>query len=101
MSDEINRYALMIEALNEIKNELKQEQEIDSTRQARPTPTLPSLDEVLADYSPIPYGSLFLGVASDNLPVLLDLHDPVPGPILITADPGTGKTTMLQTIALA
>jgi hypothetical protein len=99
MSDEINRYALMIEALNEIKNELKQE--TDSARQVKPTPVLPSLDEVLADYSPIPYGSLFLGVASDDLPVLLDLHDSVPGPILISADPGAGKTTMLQTIALA
>jgi hypothetical protein len=101
MSDEINRYALMIEALNEIKNELKQEQEIDSTRQAKPTPTLPSLDEVLADYCPMPHEALFLGVASDDLPVLLDLHDSVPGPILISADPGAGKTTMLQTIALA
>ena len=100
MSDEeINRYALMMEALNEVKSELKQE--VESTRQVRPTPALPSLNEVLADYGPMPYEALFLGVASDNLPVLLNLHDPVPGPILITADPGAGKTTMLQTIALA
>src|SRR5919108_529771 len=98
MSDEINRYALMMEALNELK------QEIDSTRQAnqvKPTPIRPSLNEVLSDYGPMPYEALFLGVASDNLPVLLNLHDPVPGPILITADPGAGKTNMLQTIALA
>ena len=41
---EINRYALMMEALNEIK------QEIDSTRQTQPipAPALPMLDEVLA-----------------------------------------------------
>ena len=100
MSDEINRYALMMEALNE----LKQEQEVGSARQVnqlKPTPALPSLDEVLADYAPMPHEALFLGVASDNLPVLLNLHDPVPGPILITADPGAGKTKMLQTIALA
>jgi hypothetical protein len=44
---------------------------------------------------------LFLGVASDELPVLLNLHDPVPGPILITADGGAGKTALLQTVALA
>src|SRR5919106_4635333 len=99
MSDEINRYALMIEALNEIKNELKPE--VDSSRQVKPTPALPSLDEVLADYSPMPHEALFLGVASDDLPVLLNLHDSVPGSILISADPGAGKTTMLQTIALA
>ena len=98
MSDEINRYALMMEALNELK------QEIDPSRQAtqvQPTPALPTLNEVLADYGPMPYEALFLGVAMDNLPVLLNLHDPIPGPILITADPGAGKTTMLQTIALA
>ena len=102
MSDEINRYALMMEALNELKGELKQE--VDSTRQdnqVKPTPAMPSLNEVLADYGPMPHESLFLGVASDNLPVLLNLHDSVPGPILITADPGAGKTKMLQTVALA
>ena len=99
MSDEINRYALMMEALNELKSELNQE--VESTRQVTPTPVLPSLNEVLADFGPMPYEALFLGVASDDLPVLLNLHDSVPGPILITADPGSGKTTMLQTIALA
>ena len=95
MSDEINRYALMMEALNELK------QEVDSSRQVKPTPALPALNEVLADFGPMPHDALFLGVAADNLPVLLNLHDPVPGPILITADPGAGKTAMLQTIALA
>jgi hypothetical protein len=59
------------------------------------------LAEVLAGYSPMPPEALFLGVASDDLPVLLNLHDPVPGPILIAADPGAGKTKLLQTIALA
>jgi hypothetical protein len=94
---EINRYALMMEALNELK------QEIDSTRQTQPTPApaLPMLDEILAGYAPMPHSALFLGVASDDLPVLLNLHDPIPGPILITADAGAGKTRLLQTIALA
>lgn len=95
MSDEINRYALMMEALNELK------QEADAARQVTPTPALPALQEVLAEYGPMPYEALFLGVASDDLPVLLNLHDPVPGSILITADPGAGKTILLQTIALA
>jgi hypothetical protein len=35
------------------------------------------------------------------LPVLLNLHDPVPGPLLIVSDPGAGKTALLQTIARA
>jgi len=92
---EINRYALMMEALNELRPEL------DSARPAEPTPALPTLDEVLAGYAPMPPAALFLGVAADDLPVLLNLHDPVPGPILVSADPGTGKTRLLQTIALA
>jgi len=94
---EINRYALMMEAMAELKPELDAEQ----TRQVKPTPARPSLNEVLADYGPMPLEALFLGVAFDGLPVLLNLHDSVPGPILITADPGSGKTTLLQTIALA
>src|SRR5262245_26504720 len=94
---EINRYALMMEAMAELKPELDAEQ----ARQVKPTPTLPSLNEVLTEFAPMPYEALFLGVASDGLPVLLNLHDPVPGPILITADQGAGKTVLLQTIALA
>jgi hypothetical protein len=92
---EINRYALMMEALNELKSE------IDTTRQTETSPALPPLNEVLAECGPMPREALFLGVASDELPVLLNLHDPIPGPILITADPGSGKTALLQTIALA
>jgi hypothetical protein len=92
---EINRYTLMMEAMAELKPEL------DSARQVQPTPALPSLDEVLTEYGPMPPEALFLGVASDRLPVLLNLYDPVPGPILVTADPGAGKTALLQTVALA
>jgi hypothetical protein len=94
---EINRYALMMEAMAELKPEL----DAELARQVKPTPALPSLSEVLADYGPMPQEALFLGVASDGLPVLLNLYDPVPGPVLITADPGAGKTGLLQTVALA
>jgi hypothetical protein len=94
---EINRYALMMEALNELKSEL------DTTRQnpVKAAPARPSLNQVLADYGHMPHEALFLGVASDDLPVLLNLHDPIPGPLLIAADAGAGKTALLQTIALA
>jgi hypothetical protein len=49
----------------------------------------------------MPPAALFLGIASDDLPVLLNLHDSHPGPILIAADPGAGKTALLQNVALA
>jgi hypothetical protein len=94
---EINRYALMMEALNELKSEM------DTTRQSqtKAAPARPSLNQVLAEYGSMPHEALFLGVASDDLPVLLNLHDPIPGPILVTADAGAGKTALLQTIVLA
>ena len=96
--EKFNRYELMMEALAELKPE------IDSARsqsRTQPTPALPSLSDVLNEYGPMPVEAMFLGVASDGLPVLLNLHDPVPGPILILGDAGTGKTALLQNIALA
>src|SRR6266542_7088206 len=92
---EINRYALMMEAMAELKPEM------DAARQIQPVTALPPLSEVLAEFGPMPQEALFLGVASDGLPVLLNLHDPVPGPILISGDAGAGKTGLLQTIASA
>jgi hypothetical protein len=91
----INRYSLMIEALAELKPE------IDAARSVKPVPALPPLSEVLTEFGPMPPEALFLGVASDGLPVLLNLHDPIPGPLLITGDAGTGKTGLLQIISRA
>ena len=43
----------------------------------------PGLKSVLQDLGPLPRAALFLGVADDQLPVLLNLADPVPGPVLV------------------
>ncbi len=61
----------------------------------------PGLKRVLKDLGPLPRAALFLGVADDHLPVLLNLADPVPGPVLIAGDSGSGKTRLLQLIAHA
>ena len=92
---DLNRYALMMEALVELQPE------IDAARQIQPVQTLPPLSEVLTEYGPMPSEALFLGVASDGLPVLLNLHDAIPGPLLIVGDAGTGKTDLLQMITRA
>ena len=93
---EINRYSMMLEALAELKPD------VNSTRRAQqPVPDQPPLSEVLAEFGPMPDEALFLGVASDDLPVLLNMHDPIPGPLLLCGDAGTGKTAFLKMVASA
>jgi hypothetical protein len=89
-----NRFSLMIDALTELAVE-------EQAHQVAPAPGLPTLRSVIADSSPLPHTALFLGLAEDGLPVLLDLYDPIPGPILIIGDQASGKTTFLQMIARA
>jgi hypothetical protein len=38
-------------------------------------------------------------MSEDGLPVLLDLYDPAPGPLLVAGDGGSGKTALLQSLA--
>jgi len=92
----INHFSLMIDALTALAEE-KQSQTASRT----PELGLPTLSSILAVTSPLPHTALFLGLAEDELPVLLDLYDPVPGPILIVADKDSGKTSFLQMVARA
>src|SRR3972149_6304138 len=92
---EMNRFALMLEALTELAAEEKQ------SPQAGPAPALPSLRDVLDDVAPFPREAIFLGLAEDGLPVLLNLFDAVPGPLLIASDSKSSKTNLLQVIARA
>lgn len=88
------RFSSALQALTELKTET-------STTPSRPVHDRPSLSDVLAKLGPLPAEALFLGIASDGLPVLLNLYDAHPGPMLIVGDAGSGKTAFLQTIAQA
>ena len=91
----INRqFSLDLEALAELKAD-----DTAPPSSVEPMPAAPSLSEVLAGIEPLPREALLLGVASDGLPVLLNLRDPLPGPILVLGEAGAGKTTFLQTMA--
>jgi hypothetical protein len=94
--DKTNQFSLMIDALTELAEE---EQASHASRVA--APGLSTLKAVIADISPLPSTALFLGLAEDGLPVLLDLFDPIPGPILVIADQASGKTALLKMIARA
>jgi hypothetical protein len=92
--EKLNQFSLMVDALTELVEE----------KQARQTPLMagpPTLSSVLANMSPLPHNALFLGLAEDGLPLLLNLYDPIPGPILIAGDQACGKTDLLQMIASA
>jgi hypothetical protein len=85
------RFSLDLQALTELKTET-------STPPSQAVSAAPNLSDVLSKIGAIPSEALFLGVASDGLPVLLNLYDPHPGPMLIAGDAGSGKTAFLQTI---
>jgi hypothetical protein len=68
------------------------------TLHPQPETGLPNINRILAEIGPLPREALFLGVAKDGLPVLLNLHDPLPGPLLVTGDTGSGKSAFLRSI---
>jgi len=96
--NETNNLDLMLNALTEI---IQEEKATKAAPLPPPAPALPNLSTVLARLAPLPHEAIFLGMANDGLPVLLNLYDPVPGPILIAGDASSGKTRLLQTIARA
>jgi hypothetical protein len=85
---------LALKALHEVQTELGQEQ-------AAGQALFPGLSDVLEKFSAPHPDTLLFGVASDGLPLLLNLREPRTGPLLILADHGSGKTAFLQFLAHA
>jgi hypothetical protein len=86
------QFSSALKALVELKAEV-------ASPQLQPIPTAPTLNGILSEIGSLPREALFSGIAPDGLPVLLNLHDSLPGPLLITGDAGSGKTSFLQMIA--
>ncbi len=92
--DITNHFTLALKALREIQQ--------DEQREQSPGQTLfPGLKDVLKQLGNIPPDALLFGIASDGLPLLLNLHNARPGPLLALADQGSGKTLFLQLLARA
>lgn len=85
---------LALKALREIQSETGQHPGAEQ-------PLFPTLADVLEGLEATPPDALLFGVASDGLPLLLNLRDPRSGPLLVLADRGSGKTTFLQFLAHA
>src|ERR1043166_4670240 len=94
--DAFREFSLTLQALTELKADTSA-----PLPSSKPIPVAPNLSAVLAEIGSLPAEALFLGVATDGLPVLLNLYDSHPGPLLISGDAGAGKTAFLQTIAQA
>ena len=94
MNNPLRSFSLMLEAMAELQPEIE-------AALPKPVPVAPSLADSLSELGPLPREALLLGLASDGLPVLLNLQDPHPGPLLVAADPGAGKTALLEMIAQA
>ncbi len=83
---------------------LKALREIQAEQGLGPAPgktLFPDLADVLEQIGAVPPDALLFGVASDGLPLLLNLRDGAPGPLLVLADQGSGKTMFLQVVARA
>jgi hypothetical protein len=91
---DMKRNEFMMQVLAELAPEIR-------AARTMPRAVSPGVAGVLANFLPLPPKSIFLGVATDGLPVLLSLKDAVPGPMLIAGDGGSGKTALLQVIARA
>ncbi len=87
-----SRFSLTLEASNELTSDAV-------APLVKPIPASPTLNQVLLEAGALPREALFLGVALDGLPVLLNLHDPIPGPLLVVGDAGAGKTAFLRMLA--
>jgi hypothetical protein len=93
-----DQFLLALQAYQEVQAELRQDQ------QPRPSSDQTATVEATTEQSTslpagLPAGTLLLGMAEDGLPVLLDLHNPSAGPLLVAGDGGSGKTAFLQSLA--
>jgi len=92
----VDQFLVAIQANQEIQADLRQNEEPLPVAAEISNPESPT-DQVAA----LPDGSLLLGLTEDGLPLLLDLYNPAPGPLLVAGDGGSGKTAFLQYLAQA
>jgi len=83
-------YSAILSSLHDVESSL------DMRPDGQPGPFNP-----LELFDSLPADSLLFGFASDGLPLLLNLHNPGPGPVLVIGDQGCGKTDFLKKLVLS
>jgi len=93
MDNPLRSFSLMLEAMAELQPEIEAAQQAlrPGSGQAKPMPVAPSLADSLSELGPLPREALLLGLASDGLPVLLNLCDPHPGPCWLPPTPALAR----------
>ncbi len=62
----------------------------------KPSSKVITVGSLLSRIKPVPSNTILLGECKDGLPFLIQLEDPALGAMLISGDPGCGKTHQLQ-----
>lgn len=62
----------------------------------QPLPGAPTLEQIIKQNHDLPAQAAVLGVCDDGLPVLLDLHDPAPGGLIVIGDEREAQLDMLR-----
>ena len=91
-----DQFMLGLQAYQEVMTELHQ------GKSAPITPTQVTGTQITEKQKDsLPGGTIMFGLAEDGLPLLFDLYDPAPGPLLVAGDGGSGKTALLKSLARA
>lgn len=100
MMNRLKTFQTGIEGLTRTRSETFPQVKVD---ERQPRPAAPrsarqglTIEQMMAQLPHYPTETALLGMCDDGLPVLFDLTDPRPGPILLTGDSGSGKTTLMQ-----
>lgn len=103
-----NTFSTALQAFQELLPEIEAKKKKSFQRSIggflAPEVTLPNamtLEEIISQNPSLPSDTLMLGMANDGLPILLNLKEPEPGPVLVLGDPGVGKTNLMKTLARA
>jgi len=100
MSD-TNMLALAVETYQRLFPEIKQRirKEPDLSPAKTQVVPIPRIDEILDMIQPLPPQTCLIGTCADGVPFLLNLTGMETGSLLVTGDPGCGKTHHLQVMA--